>query len=72
MPMRLEDCPDVVSREAVMEIFQYRSLNTLYDAVQRGTFPPPDLTHPMRWSRDRLRLWWVEGRRVGRPTRMAG
>jgi hypothetical protein len=63
--MRLDDAPDVITRALVMEIFQYRSLNALYRAVQAGKFPSPDLTQPARWSRDRLRLWWTEGRRVG-------
>jgi hypothetical protein len=64
--MRLADAPDVITRAVVMEIFQYRSLNALYRAVQAGKFPPPDLTQPARWSRQRLELWWTEGQRSGR------
>lgn len=70
--MRLDECEDVVTREQVLAIFQYRSLNALYRAVQAGKFPAPDLTMPARWSRDRLRLWWIEGRRVKGPHRIAG
>jgi hypothetical protein len=67
--VRLDDCPDVVSREQVMEIFQFRGLSTLYDAVNAGRFPPPDLTYPARWFRPRLMLWWTDGVRV-KPSKL--
>jgi len=68
---RLEECGDVVTRDDVMAIFQYRSLSALYDAIKAGKFPAPDLTRPARWSRTRLQLWWSEGLRTRIKARIA-
>jgi len=60
----LDDCGDVVTLDQVVAIFQYRNHQAIYRAVKRHAFPTPDLTMPARWSRERLRLWWTEGRQT--------
>lgn len=59
--MKLDDCPDdVLTREQVMAVFKVPSLNSLYRRLQKGRFPAPAMTHPMRWFKNDLRKW-MEG-----------
>jgi hypothetical protein len=61
----LDQCGDVVTVAQVLEIFHMPSEKAIRRAIKARKFLEPDLDYPMRWSRDRLRLWWTEGRRTG-------
>jgi hypothetical protein len=61
MPIRLEDCDAVMSREQVAAFYKFTSIRALMRRVHARRFPAPALSGPARWYRDDLIAWKQSG-----------